>query len=273
MPDKDDLLGRALSGFVLVFVLLVLTASVMRESYLRHAEQNNHQQGTGERQNSPKGIVPPAPQLKTGNAADESQQQRNWAEKAWQHWVRRFFVEIRVTDALVALFTGLLVLVGYVQAKRMRQTIRTMDDTAQRQLRAYVSLGTTTSVIADNKCRCETILKNNGQTPAYSVCDSMEAWVGTFPKPAAVPVLAFGEGDKPTCLAPSGEITLWDDIDVSDEELAAIRARDKAIWMAAKVTYRDTFGNEWTTAILDYVTGARVDEEDHRMTIEDYQAT
>jgi hypothetical protein len=40
----------------------------------------------------------------------DSGQKESPIDKAWQHWMRRFFSDIKITDALLALFTGLLAL-------------------------------------------------------------------------------------------------------------------------------------------------------------------
>lgn len=41
-----------------------------------------------------------------------------------------FFQEVKVTDALLALFAGLLVLLGWVQARRMREAVAVATDSA-----------------------------------------------------------------------------------------------------------------------------------------------
>jgi hypothetical protein len=69
--------------------------------------------------------------------------QRNDEPDKWLH--DKFICEIHVTDVLVAAFTGLLVLVtaglilvGFIQSGKMRKTIRTMENSEIRELRAYV---------------------------------------------------------------------------------------------------------------------------------------
>lgn len=39
-------------------------------------------------------------------------------------WIDSFLYEVRITDALVALFAGLLVLLGWIQARRMHEAVR-----------------------------------------------------------------------------------------------------------------------------------------------------
>lgn len=45
-------------------------------------------------------------------------------------WLESFLYEVKVTDALVALFAGLLVLLGSIQARRMREAIGTAKSSA-----------------------------------------------------------------------------------------------------------------------------------------------
>jgi hypothetical protein len=51
--------------------------------------------------------VQPKPAEKTQK---DGGQKESPIDKAWRHWMRRFFTDIKVTDALLAMFTGLLAL-------------------------------------------------------------------------------------------------------------------------------------------------------------------
>lgn len=60
--------------------------------------------------------------LKIEPANDEpksNRQQNDWREE----WIWKFFLDFRITDALLALFTGFLVVIGAKQATRLRQTV------------------------------------------------------------------------------------------------------------------------------------------------------
>lgn len=64
----------------------------------------------------------PVVPAKMESAAPPAMQTANWAES--------FLLEVKVTDALLALFAGLLVLLSWVQARRMRETARAATDSA-----------------------------------------------------------------------------------------------------------------------------------------------
>lgn len=68
-------------------------------------------------------------------AQQNSNRESCWDQQGW--WNGKFFTDIRVTDVLLAAFTGLLVLIGYVQAKRLRETVEVTEqsvETAQQAL-------------------------------------------------------------------------------------------------------------------------------------------
>lgn len=70
--------------------------------------------------------------------ADNAHRKSCWDEEKW--WEAKFFTDIHVTDVLLAIFTGLLVGVGGWQGWQLRRTVGHMEDTAERQLRAYLSI-------------------------------------------------------------------------------------------------------------------------------------
>jgi hypothetical protein len=159
-----------------------------------------------------------------------------------------------------------------VAADALRETVQTMKDTAQRRLRAYVSVRGTVPPPRDGIAVAWFKVENTGDTPAFNMIDLRDAWIDTYPKPVQ-------QRPKPTDgkyqLSPRDDITLLtDEIDVSEEELQAIRDENKAIWCSVDITYEDTFGNRWNTNVLGYMTGERIDSsDDRRIHIETYTAT
>lgn len=163
-------------------------------------------------------------------------------------------------------FTALLAGAAFWQVAITRNS-------AQRQLRAYIFVKATTAVVANGKTRCEAVVKNSGQTPAYSVRDRVEVWIDTYPDAASPPVLSSGDNEHPICIGPTGEVVVWNDVDVSPADLKEIRAERKAVWMIAEVTYVDTFGKKWKTEVKTFTTGRDIDGEDRQMNTKNYQAT
>lgn len=88
-------------------------------------------------------------------------------------WLQEFVCDIKITDVVIAIFSVLLVgvtiglvLVGYIQARRMRVS-------ARQQLRAYLSMEIGTTYRQSRKRRgwfeFRPTVVNNGQTPASKV--------------------------------------------------------------------------------------------------------
>jgi hypothetical protein len=124
-------------------------------------------------------VEPPAPE----HAHEGSQQQGNWTDKVWRHWGRRFFADLKVTDALVAIFTGLLALftarlwIATELLWRAAQKQQThMEQTSIQELRAYVLVsGAQTMRFDDQIKEVQLSIRNFGKTPAHNV----KMWMGT----------------------------------------------------------------------------------------------
>jgi hypothetical protein len=86
-------------------------------------------------------------------------------------WTHRYICDVKITDAYLAVFNGLLVLVtgGLILVGFL--TIKKMRDTEERQLRAYVFIesGRLERNFDDNRLAAKMKIKNSGQTPAYEL--------------------------------------------------------------------------------------------------------
>src|SRR5665213_2046054 len=161
---------------------------------------------------------------------------------------------------LLAFITGWLVLVARDQSK-----------TTRARLRAYVFARSYVEAVKGNKTTCECILNNSGTTPAYTVEYCIDAWIDTCPNPTETRVKKFG---RPMCIGPGDEISVLNEIEVSDADMEEIRAENKAIWVTASISYADTFGSKWKTKVNFFMTGNNIENiRERRMTIENYQAT
>jgi hypothetical protein len=76
-------------------------------------------------------------------ASDDRKVRKNQDDRRDEEGTEFFVLsghKFKITDFFIALFTGLLVWVGAVQARRLRRTIETMRDAERRQTRAYVGI-------------------------------------------------------------------------------------------------------------------------------------
>lgn len=123
-----------------------------------------------------------------------------------------------------------------------------MEDTAQRQLRAYVCLVESSVKIAKDGIVVATLLfKNGGQTPAYNVglwalplVDPYPLVDPPGPPPAELPLPKGIVASQGTQILVSPPLTL------PNEVLARFSERDYALYIFGEVTYRDVFRKEWT---------------------------
>jgi hypothetical protein len=126
-------------------------------------------------------------------------------------------------------------------------SVKLAEETARRQLRAYVYLdsGEIRKIVNGDRTYIEVrqVFKNYGQTPAYKY----RAWGGVLVLDAKNPVFPpMKEGIAETVVGP-GQIRRAPIAGpVSDAELAAIKAKTKAIYVMGWIRYEDAFGRTWT---------------------------
>jgi hypothetical protein len=128
-------------------------------------------------------------------------------------------------------------------------TLRHGRESAQRQLRAYMSVRRATLMDAAGTQEGRVILENNGETPARYV----RGWISVGPQnyPTAESVFArrqhpivsqatVGKGRRAILQAKLAN-------PLTDFEKSAIAHGHAAIYMFGEVTYEDVFGEEWVT--------------------------
>jgi hypothetical protein len=115
----------------------------------------------------------------------------------------------KLTDELLAAFTGLLVLVtagligvGFFQWRETR-------DTAKRQLRAYVCVKGAEIILDPRNAPKVTVpITNFGKTPAYNVRQWVSIWIAEHPLNVQLPHPRDGLGQTDAILAPGNIIFL-----------------------------------------------------------------
>ena len=130
--------------------------------------------------------------------------------------------------------------------------VRTMKETAERQLRAYVfvrntkimNLGGTGDITIGYE------IKNYGQTPAYRVTCVSDAFIADYPftgRIALGSIVPVPISD----LGPGAYMTRTQSLNPPTEEtLNAIRARTKAIYLQGRITFVDSFGADRSLEFL-----------------------
>jgi hypothetical protein len=160
-------------------------------------------------------------------------------------------------EAIIALFTVILGIATWLLWRATKKLVEGADATAKRQLRAYVHVseakfsdfGFPSGVYMVN-------YTNTGQTPAHDVYSSIAIKFTKFPLSEDLEVV--GNGTK-------GIVTIGRDGEgharieaprgLTGEEYAAVRDGKNAVFDFGVISYRDVFGDKWTTDYRYYVGG------------------
>jgi hypothetical protein len=160
-------------------------------------------------------------------------------------------------EAIIALFTVILGVATWLLWRATKKLIEGAEATAKRQLRAYIHVsearcgdfGFPTAIYMIN-------YTNTGQTPAYDVYSSIVIKLTAFP--LSEPLEMVGDGTKGiTTIGRDGEghARIEAPRALTGEEYAAIRDGKAAIFVFGVISYRDVFGDNWTTQYRYYVGG------------------
>lgn len=188
----------------------------------------------------------------TGEDAKQDANYGAGTKKNEKGYMRRFleFVEIyekaivAISTIFIALFTVTLGLATIFLSRATRDLVRGAENTAKRQLRAYVSVANAEvrKFGTSEPLQAYLLVKNSGQTPAYKLMNQIAIAVAKFPL-SKFP--DYGEW-KPSSgfLGPSE--TIWASIAapraLTAEEQAKIASGELTIYVSFEVRYRDTFG-------------------------------
>ena len=252
---KRTLNTLAAIGVWLVIVLFIFGAYIAFLEIARPRPQDQGQGNPHAENNSGVGTPPgfqPKPQ---GN-----QQSGNYGNSD---------SDIKLTDWIqaisAALIVGLTVAILFVygsqtkimkrQARRMRQTIKSMDDTAERQLRAYLAIATQSDppgaaqggiTINPGRIEVRLFIKNCGQTPAYAMRDWCNIVIVPTAQIARLPKLRKRVDDATSVIAPGQVITVGrDKVPGFNDADRAIMARGPSlIYIYGTITYRDAFAKK-----------------------------
>jgi hypothetical protein len=132
-----------------------------------------------------------------------------------------------------------------IQAEVAQATLTTMQDTAARQLRAYVSVNNAAFKFlpSTNRTYIDVVIRNYGQTPAYGMIVTVEAAVALiYSADAVIPISTEAEAQAETTFAPGHSNT----IHINRNEMAQMfweRHRNARchgyIW--GRIDYKDAF--------------------------------
>jgi hypothetical protein len=155
---------------------------------------------------------------------------------------------LKVTEALLAAFTFMVFGATALLWRATRGLVEGAEDTAERQLRAYVHARfteKTTHVVAGQKITCEMIIENSGQTPAYDVHSNTNICAADFPFSGLPPLTYVPGAGSRNVIHPRQTFTTTAESDsvLSAEDLrSAMEGTTKRLYLYGEVRYRDIFG-------------------------------
>jgi hypothetical protein len=223
-------------------------------------------------------VIKSIPPEKTPDQAKEDRNERD-TKSTTERW-------LTIYTGLLALFTFCLIVVGSVQiflfvwqlrlirdsltdtkhaadaanksADAAERTVNTMKDTAERQLRAYVSIHMVEiiDVAAGFTPRANLVFKNFGQTPAYDLIGiggmAMEVSWETLAPPSSDPIeitTTTLHSGATICQSIVGRRKL-----IAGEREALIDGT-KTLWVYGETRYKDTFNVERITEFRFQIGG------------------
>jgi hypothetical protein len=238
-------LGGLAAIFVWTFVVLPILYYPTSKSPHDNQRTTNSQQEPYNVSNEPPALI--ALKLFTSAGRNEIAKYcgRNTKETP-SDWTQNYICDVKITDAYIAFFNGLLVVVTVGLIVVGYLTIRKMRDTEERQLRAYVFADAgPLEKGANNVWRYVINYRNSGQTPAYEFTQYTQA--GIFDEPApentfAIVLRQLGRNSKAP-LPPNQRDTVsaTNTFNVTPAEISDIRAGRKAFYVWGEIQYRDAF--------------------------------
>jgi len=175
----------------------------------------------------------------------------------------------KALDDPVGLFTGFLVYVVYLQillmfrqetwlrgsfkaadasARAAMEGVITAQDTAQRQLRAYVHVAAgDINFPSPGFPEAEIVIKNSGQTPAYHVRHWIHMWIAEHPLKVTLPIPSHDFQMATDVLAPGAMSIMPIEKGggpVPVESIRLLGTAEGTIYIYGMITYKDVFGIE-----------------------------
>ena len=154
---------------------------------------------------------------------------------------------IKFTDSFLVLFTFLLFVVTGLLWWSTRRLVKGAEDTAQRQLRAYVSIehAQITGINNGETPTAQLTVKNSGQTPAYDLIGIGGIAMGVSWETLAPPDPQPFEVTQAS-LAPGAIVNQFNSAPrrLEPGEREALVNGSRTLWVYGEIRYRDTFNIE-----------------------------
>jgi hypothetical protein len=193
----------------------------------------------------------PTPESQT-EATKRANEQQDQSSSNW--WLVRATVLLAVIGLMQLGVFGL-------QARRLRQTVEKMDDTAVQELRAYISAqpnGPLQGLTAATAVHTPTLNMNHGRTPAYQV--DVKAMLDVLPYPLPpdfpLPQVIVPRPSSKTVIHPQGGTAYgaFSTAPISGFQIGQIDAGTHRLYVFGRIDYVDAFSKERETTFCASAT-------------------
>jgi hypothetical protein len=168
------------------------------------------------------------------------------------------FFNSKITDYFLSLLTFAIAFYTY-------KLVKGADDTAKKQLRAYVMLdeGEQLSGISTPEPKVIVTIKNFGKTPAHKVSSTILLKILPFPLSTdlldAMKNIQPGDFISQDVLGPDAKHRLSSGgkskFTIAELQDLFTNSKTKALYSFGKITYEDIFGNKHETRFIHFVGG------------------
>jgi hypothetical protein len=182
-------------------------------------------------------------QQQAQTASAEQHESKNPFKRLWE-WTTHD--PVAFYTSVLAIFTGILGASTVALWWSTRRLVRCAEETAQRQLRAYVFAiqGRVRDFAAGEPVKIVINAKNTGQTPAYEFHHSMSLAMAPDPPTEPFPELQWEKVYK-SAIGPGQTLSNFAEFPnykLSEGHMARLKARKAAIWAYGELRYNDAFG-------------------------------
>jgi hypothetical protein len=162
-------------------------------------------------------------------------------EKDWWHELR--------TDP-VATFTALLTVVTALLWWATRRLVKGAEDTAERQLRAYLFIDEAQLIVSDAAATVASTIRNFGQTPAKRIRNTARITIQPAAYPFAFEPLEHVDAPGNAMLGPRTHLNSTQPVQYPQDGyplLALLESGATTVYFQSLITYEDFFGKTRTT--------------------------
>jgi hypothetical protein len=161
-------------------------------------------------------------------------------------------------ESIIALFTVILGIATWFLWRATKRLVEGAENTAERQLRAYVSNPVAAEIKRFNTATpfIQLGFKNSGQTPAHNMRIWTRSAVSIYPL-ANPPDPPDGGPISMGVIGPNSDfhISIESDIPVTDDERQRVVAGDAAFYVYGHLAYDDAFGKPRETTFCVFYRG------------------